>query len=114
MRPAEVWIRDALAVAGDVEIEDALTAVFLQQVVKYRVEHGGHGGQAKGQRLSHLLLWRYQQSLQAWQGVDIFREPLRSQMKRFVMTEARKELVTIARYIHAGGSLWGAPEGGIR
>ncbi len=113
MRPAEVWIRDALAVAGDVEIEDALTPVFLQQVVKYPVEHGGHGGQAKGQNLSHLLSWRYQQSLQAWQGVDIFREPLRSQMKRFVMTEARKELVTIARYIHAGGSLWGAPEGGI-
>jgi len=85
----------------------------LQQVVKYPVEHGGYGGQAKGQRLSHLLAWRYQQSLQAWQGVDIFREPLRSQMKRFVMAETRHELMTIAQYIHAGGSLWGAPEGGI-
>lgn len=116
MRPAEVWIRDALAVAGDVEVEDALTPTFLQQVVKYSVEYGGysgHGGQAKGQRLSHLLAWRYQQSLQGWQSVDIFREPLRSQMKRFVMAETRQELANITWYIHIGGSLWGAPEGGI-
>ncbi len=110
MRPAEVWVRDALAVAGDVEIEEALASAFLRQIVKY---HGGHGEQAKGQRLSHLLSWRYQQSLQAWQSVDIFREPLRGQMKRFVMAEARQELANIARYIHDGGSLWGAPEGGI-
>ena len=110
MRPAEVWIRDALAVAGDIKIEDALTSTFLQQVVKYRSERGG---QAKGQQLSSLLSWRFQQSLQAWQSVDIFREPLRSQMKRFVMAETRQELANIARYIHDGGSLWGAPEGGI-
>jgi hypothetical protein len=116
MRPAEVWIRDALAVVGDVGIEDALTPAFLQQVVKYPVEHGGYSKysrQAHRQPLSHLLAWRYQQSLQGWQGVDIFREPLRSQMKRFVMAETRQELTTIARYVHDGGSLWGAPEGGI-
>ncbi len=113
MRPAEVWIRDALVVAGDVEIEDSLTSTFLQQVVRYPVEHGGYSGQTKGCHLSHLLSWRYQQSLQGWQSVDIFREPLRSQMKRFVMAEARQELANIARYIQAGGSLWGAPEGGI-
>lgn len=110
MRPAEVWIRDALAIAGDVEIEDALTPAFLQQVVKYPVEYSQ---KAKGQLLSRLFSWRYQQSLQAWQSVDIFREPLRSQMKRFVMVETRQELANIARYIHDGGSLWGAPEGGI-
>ncbi|MHB8600027.1 MAG: hypothetical protein ACYDER_24855 [Ktedonobacteraceae bacterium] len=110
MRPAEVWIRDALAVAGNVEIEDALAPAFLQQVVKYPVEYSQ---KAKGQLLSRLFSWRYQQSLQAWQSVDIFREPLRGQMKRFVMAETRQELANIARYIHAGGSLWGAPEGGI-
>src|SRR5579872_3440194 len=110
MRPAEVWIRDALVVGGDEVIENALTPAFLQQVVKY---HGGHDGQAKEQHLSHLLSWRYQQPLQAWQSVDIFREPLRGQMKRFVMAETRQELANIARYIHDGGSLWGAPEGGI-
>lgn len=113
MRPAEVWIRDALAVAGDVEIEDALTSTFLRQVVKYGSEHGRQNGQAKRQCLSYLLSWRYQQSLQAWQSVDIFREPLRGQMKHFVMAEMRQELKTIARYIHDGGSVWGAPEGGI-
>lgn len=110
MRPAEVWIHDAIGIAGDVEIEDALTSAFLQQVVKYSDERGG---QAKGQHLSHLLSWRYQQSLQDWQSVDIFREPLRGQMKRFVMAETRQELAHIAKYIHDGGSLWGAPEGRI-
>lgn len=110
MRPAEVWIRDALAVAGDVEVEGALTPAFLRQVVKYP---RGKNGQTKRQCLSYLLSWRYQQSLQAWQSVDIFREPLRGQMKHFVMAEMGRELATITRYIHDGGSLWGAPEGGI-
>ncbi len=110
MRPAEVWIRDALAVVGDVPVEDALTATFLEEVVQYH--HGQQEGAQKG-RLSALLAWRYQASLQAWQRVDIFREPVRSQMKRFVMTKTRRELADIAGYIHNGGSLWGAPEGGI-
>ncbi|HLX39189.1 MAG TPA: hypothetical protein VKR42_01595, partial [Ktedonobacteraceae bacterium] len=110
MRPAEVWLRDALKEVGDEVVEDALTPAFLQQVVKYPDEHGG---QAIGQHLSHLLSWRYQQRLQDWQSVDIFREPLRGQMKRFVMAETRQELADIARYIHDGGSLWGAPEGRV-
>lgn len=110
MRPAEVWLRDAIAIAGDVEVEDALTPAFLRHVA----ERNGEGnGQVQGQHLSHLLSWRYQQSLQDWQSVDIFLEPLRRQMKRFVLAKMQQELANIATYVQRGGSLWGAPEGGI-
>ena len=126
MRPAEVWIRDAITVAGDVGVEDALTPAFLRQVVERNDKGNGQvdrsvdravdravDGPVKGQRLSHLLSWRYQQPLQDWQSVDIFLEPLRGQMKHFVLAKMRQELANIATYVQRGGSLWGAPEGGI-
>ena len=116
IRPAEVWIRDAIAIAGDIDVEDALTPAFLRQVMERNDEGNGpvdraERGQVKGQRLSDLLSWRYQQPLQDWQSVDIFLEPLRGQMKRFVLAKMRQELVNIAKHVQRGGSLWGAPEG---
>jgi hypothetical protein len=116
IRPAEVWIRDAIAIVGDIDVEDALTPAFLRQVVERNDEGNGQvdgvvPAQMKGQHLSHLLSWRYQQLLQDWQSVDIFLEPLRGQMKRFVLAKMQQELANIATYVQRGGSLWGAPEG---
>ncbi len=113
MRPAEVWLRDAIAVAGDINIADALTPAFLQQVVKYHSDRSECDGRTREQRLSHLLSWRYQQPLQGWQSVDIFLEPLRGQMKRFILAKMQQELANIAMYVQRGGSLWGAPEGRV-
>ncbi len=108
VRPAEVWIRNWLEIAGDERAGEVLTLPFLQHIATVC---GEDIQKLKTYSLSHLLSWRYHAILQVWYSADIFVEPVRHRIKQVVLRKLKQELADLAAWLSQDGSVWSSPEG---
>jgi hypothetical protein len=108
LRPAELWIRDAVALAGELPAGQVVAPWQLQALAQAT---GQPFERLVAQPLSTLLSWRYQAALQGFCGADVLNEPWRHTIRRRVVADVYDELATLSAWLREGGSLFGAPEG---
>lgn len=108
IRPAEEWVREALAFTGDVQADTLLSPAFLQtlaQAAHLPVEQVAH------QPLSRLLAWKYHPVLYKFSGPEILLATQRREIERQVIARIRVQLEEITDYLWQDGSIFGSPEG---
>jgi hypothetical protein len=108
IRPAEEWVREALALKGHVQADTLLTSTFLQtlaQAAHLPVETVGQ------QPLARLLAWKYHTALYKFTGPEILLATERREIERQVIARIRPQLEEITAYLWQGGSILGSPEG---
>ncbi len=107
-RPAELWIREAIAAEGDLPAGALLAPETLRAV-------GNAAGlpveELAAAPISALSDWRYAVALQHPTGPGLFTRLERRSAERRMVEIARSELRVMADWLRAGGSLYMAPEG---
>lgn len=107
-RPAEMWIRDARRVYGNVRAGEILTPDYLRALAA----GGGRSPEAVAAlRLSRVLGWRYQDVRRRYAGPEICLPLVRRTLERRLAATVRRELADMDAWLARGGSLYGAPEG---
>lgn len=108
LRPAEEWIRELLHSGNDVRAGDILAPFFIAELA----EAAGEGyKQIEDKRLSELLAWHYQLTLQHYHGPEILLGPTRRFLQRRVVARIKESLAGLDAWLWTGGSLYGSPEG---
>jgi hypothetical protein len=107
-RPAELWIREALAEEGEMSVGTLLAPETLLAVARAADVTPEALGALPATALSR---WRYAAALQSPTGPGIFAGPERRRAERRMMESARAELRVMTNWLRAGGSLLLAPEG---
>jgi hypothetical protein len=108
LRPAELWIRDAVALAEELPAGQVVAPWQLQALAQAT---GQQFERLAVQPVSTLLSWRYQAALQGFCGADVLNEPWRHTIRRRVVADVYDELATLSAWLREGGALFGAPEG---
>lgn len=107
-RPAELWMREALAAEGDMPAGALLAPETLQAVAHAA---GLSSEDLAAEPISRLSGWRYAAALQLPTGPSLFTGPERRRAERRMVEIARSELRAMTDWLRAGGSLYMAPEG---
>ena len=108
IRPAEEWIREYLRTEGDMPAGDILCGEFIQHVA---AASKTPVAVLQSLPLSRLLGWRYHVPIQTYWGYDLFTGAAHRHAEQRVIALARHSLADVASWLHAGGSLYGSPEG---
>jgi 1-acyl-sn-glycerol-3-phosphate acyltransferase len=107
-RPAELWIREALAEVGDMPAGKLLASTSLGALAQ---STGTTADTLAKLDARTLTRWRYATALQSPSGASLFVDPERRRAERRLMAVARAELAATTDWLRAGGSLFLAPEG---
>ncbi len=107
-RPAELWIRDALAAEGDMPAGALLAPETLRALA---VASGSSPEALAALPLTALTGWRYVTALQLPTGSSLFTGPGRRRAERRMIATAREQLRAAVSWLRAGGSLYMTPEG---
>jgi hypothetical protein len=108
VRPADVWLRQALRYAGDRPASEALTPSFLADLAE---ASGETREQVASAPLSRLLSWRYHRVLPRFYSAEILGSAVRRPLQQRMVTQIKGELATLDEWLWQGGSLYGSPEG---
>jgi hypothetical protein len=108
IRPAEEWIREYLHEEGDIAIGDILSNEFIQHLA---TTSGAPAAMLRTMPLSRLLGWRYHTPIQVYWSYDLFTGVARRRAEQRIIALAHQSLADVAAWLHAGGSLYGSPEG---
>lgn len=107
-RPAELWIRDALAAEGD----QPAGALLAPETLRELASAIGDAPEALAALpLAALARWRYAVALQLPTGPGILAGQARRRAERRMVETARAQLRAMSDWLVAGGSLILAPEG---
>jgi hypothetical protein len=110
LRPAEEWIREAMAAVGDVRAGEALAPEFVRALA---VASGEPVARIENKPLSRLLAWRYHDALVPYHGPEMLVGDARRRAERRVVARVKAYIENIAAWLWAGGTLYSAPEGKI-
>lgn len=108
VRPAEVWLREALRYRGDRPASEALASPFLAEMAE---ASGETQEQVASAPLSRLLSWRYHRVLPRFYSTEILAAAMRRPLQQRVVTQIKHELAALDDWLWQGGSLYGSPEG---
>ncbi|HLL78828.1 MAG TPA: hypothetical protein VKT25_04975 [Ktedonobacteraceae bacterium] len=108
VRPAEVWLREALRYGGDRPASEALAPPFLAELAE---ASGETREQVASAPLSRLLSWRYHLVLPRFYGTEILAAAMRRPLQQRMVTQIKHELATLDDRLWEGCSLYGSPEG---
>jgi hypothetical protein len=107
-RPAEEWLRDCLAVAGDQLAKSVISEAFLLDLAGAASEDSAYLAE---QPLSRFMRWRYSSVTRLFYGPEILRGPARRQVERAALATIKEQMADITAWLNSGGSLYTAPEG---
>lgn len=108
LRPAETWIREALAEEGDAPIGEVLAFATIQTLA---AQTGQTYERLAARPLSALLAWRYFPLLQVQAGAEIFAPAAHRRAELRVLATAKRQLADCVEWLERGGSLYTSPEG---
>ncbi len=108
VRPAEVWLREALRYGGDRPASEALAPPFLAELAE---ASGETREQVASAPLPRLLSWRYHLVLPRFYGTEILAAAMRRPLQQRMVTQIKHELATLDDRLWEGCSLYGSPEG---
>jgi 1-acyl-sn-glycerol-3-phosphate acyltransferase len=109
-RPTEEWLRDTLRIDGDAPAGDALAPPTLERLALAAREDAPH---IASRSLSTFFAWRYFAELRSLRGSEVLTGARRSAAKRHLVMVVRAQLGALSAVLRNGGSLVGAPEGGV-
>jgi hypothetical protein len=107
-RPAEVWLREYLAISGDLPAGEALSPAFLQELAAVTKENPTRLAR---QPLSAALRWRYHAVLREFYGPEILRGAARRQVEHAALATIKGQFADLVAWLRRGGSLYTSPEG---
>jgi DNA-binding CsgD family transcriptional regulator len=107
-RPAEEWLRECLAIAGDQPAGKVVSEPFLRDLAG--ATHADPTLLAQ-QPLSRLLRWRYASVHRLFYGPEILRGPARREVERAALATIKGQVADIASWLHRGSSIYTSPEG---
>lgn len=110
LRPAETWIR---RLARDDPRRPAGAALAPEFIGWLAGRVGDDPATLAQAPLTSLLGWRYQLWLQDLRGPEILAEATRRAVQRDDAAEVKQQLSDVAGWLHRGGAVLGAPEGGL-
>jgi hypothetical protein len=108
LRPAEIWIREALRVDGATTVGELLAPVTVEMLA---TRTGTRVAKLAARSASSLLKWRYFPFLQEEVGPEIFTPVARRRAELRVLATAKEQLADCVDWLRAGGSLYTSPEG---
>lgn len=109
-RPMEEWLRVTLREDGD---EPVGTALSLEERARFAALSRQRGNDIAAQPLSSLLSWRYLPELRTLRGPETLVGARHHRAERYVLADVRRQLAKLSAWMRSGGSLLGAPEGGL-
>jgi hypothetical protein len=104
----ELWIHAVLRTAGDLAAGEALAPAALHALAaaSHRTE-----AELAALPLSRLLSRRYVRHLHTPQPPGMLAGPVRRQVERCMLAQARTDIANAAAWLRQGGTLYNAPEG---
>jgi hypothetical protein len=106
-RPAEEWLREYLAIHGDLPAGEALSPAFMEELAAAREDPA----RVSRRPLSAALRWRYHTVHRQFVGPDILRGEARRQVERAALATIKGQLAELVAWLRRGGSLYTSPEG---
>lgn len=111
-RPAELWIREALAAEGAALANAKVGVALAPETVRMIAGAAGkRPEELAALPVAALSRWRYAAALQLPTGPGLFIGPERRRAERRLMAAARSQLREMTEWLRGGGSLYMAPEG---
>ena len=108
LRPAEVWLREALQSEGDRQASEVIAPFLLEALAQ---ASGEAYEQIASYRLSHLLSWKYHVPLQDFYGAEALIGDVRRPIEQRNVARIKSELAGLDEWLWRGGSIYGSPEG---
>jgi hypothetical protein len=111
-RPAELWVREALAAEGAALARARVDSLLTPEAVRMIASAASQRpAEVAALPVAALSSWRYAAALQLPTGPGLLMGPARRRAERRLMESARSQLRLMSEWLRAGGSLYMAPEG---
>lgn len=110
LRPMEEWLRVTVRLDGDGLAGSVLSPSALERFATLAKRSASD---IAAWPVSSLLNWHYLPELRRLRGPEVLVGARRHRAERHVLAEVRLQLANLSAWIREGGSLLGAPEGGL-